>query len=87
MVPPALLVQGDEGQHIDGRFKEIQVFTSARPVETVLRLTAGSISLESALCRRTVLVGVTGCAGFVHAHEYGVVVVAGFIDQPTVGKE
>ena len=55
-------------------------------MEAVFRLTAGGISLEAALCSSAVLVNVPWFSLPVYAHEYGVVVICGFIDKTPVGK-
>lgn len=55
-------------------------------MKAVLRVTSGSVSLEAALCGGTVLVNVPWFSLPVCAHEYGVVVIRGFVDKPPVGK-
>lgn len=55
-------------------------------MKAVLRVTSGSVSLEAALCGSAVFVNVQGVSLPVYAHEYGVVVIRGFVDKPPVGK-
>ena len=83
---PVLFVHGNKRQHINRSFKQEQGIPAADPVKAVFRLTAGGISLEAALCSSAVLVNVPWFSLPVCAHEYGVVVICGFIDKTSVGK-
>ena len=81
-----LFVHGNKRQHVNRSFKQKQSVPTADPVKAVFRLTSGSVSLEAALCSSAVLVNVPWFSLPVCAHEYGVVVICGFIDKPPVGK-
>ena len=81
-----LFVHGNKRQHVNRSFKQEQGIPAADPVKAVFRLTAGSVSLEAALCSSAALVNVPWVSLPVCAHEYGVVVICGFIDKTSVGK-
>ena len=86
VVTPALLVHGNEGQHINGCFKQIHLVAPAQPVEAVLGITAVLIALEGAFGAGATFMGVNGLAALVEADEHSVVVRCGLVDHLPVNE-
>ena len=77
-----MLEHGDKGQHIDGRFEEIQHVAATMPVEAVLRFAARCVAFESTLSCGASLVDMTDFLLLIDPHEHGIVVTI----QPPVGE-
>ena len=83
---PAVLEHGNKGQHIDGRFEEIQHVAATMPVEAVLRFAARCVAFESTLSCGASLVDMTDFLLLIDPHEHGIVVTITLINQPPVGE-
>lgn len=71
---PAVLEHGDKGQHIDGRFEEVQHIAATVPVEAVLRFAARCVALETALCSGASLMNVPDSSGLIRSNKHSIVV-------------
>lgn len=83
---PAVLEHGDKGQHIDGRFEEVQHIAATVPVEAVLRFAARCVALETALCSGASLMNVPDSSGLIRSNKHSIVVPITLINQPPVGE-
>ena len=84
---PVLRIKGDEGQHIDGRFKHIQASVCAEIVEAVSWITALHIQAKGfPVAVGTALMGVVGDTICIRANKHGVVILGIFIQKSGLGK-
>lgn len=72
---PVLRIKGDEGQHIDGRFKHIQASVCANMMEAVSWITSLHIQAEGfPVAVGAALVGVAGNTICIRTNKHGVVI-------------
>ena len=84
---PVLRIKGDEGQHIDGRFKHIQASVCADMMEAVSWITALHIQAEGfPVAVGAALVGVAGNTICIRTNKHGVVIFGILIQKPSLGK-
>ena len=84
---PVLRIKGDEGQHIDGRFKHIQASVCADMMEAVSWITALHIQAEGfPVAVGAALVGVAGNTICIRTNKHGVVIFGILIQKPGLGK-
>ncbi len=73
---PVLRIKGDEGQHIDGRFKHIQASACADIMEAVSWITALDVQAEGfSVAVGAALVGVAGNTICIRTNKHGVVIL------------
>ena len=84
---PVLRIKGDEGQHIDGRFKHIQASVCADIMEAVSWVAALHIQAEGfSVAVGAALVGVARDTLRIHADKHGVVILGIFIQKSGLGE-
>ena len=81
---PVLGVQAEEGQQINGRFKDEKLAALALVAEAVGFIRTGHVQPEPV--RRSPAVGIPGQAGLVPADEHGVM-MTGFLIKIAAGNE
>ena len=84
---PVLRIKGDEGQHIDGRFKHIQASVCADMMEAVSWITALDVQAEGfSVAVGAAFMGMARNPLRIRADEHGVVILGIFIQESGLGK-
>ena len=84
---PVLRIKGDEGQHIDGRFKHIQASVCADMMEAVSWITALDVQAEGfSVAVGAAFMGMARNPLRIRADEHGVVILGILIQKPSLGK-